>query len=65
MKEFIGKLAEESKKDVQVDLLLAWLETFDYKSMSRATIDQLVGLAEFAEDKQKIALIDLLRLVVL
>lgn len=33
--------------------------------MDIQTIDELVGLAEIAEDKQKIALIDLLRLVVL
>jgi len=33
--------------------------------MSREAIDQLIGLAESAEDKSKIALIDLLRLIVL
>ena len=33
--------------------------------MDSKTIDQLVSLAEIAEDKSKIALIDLLRLLVL
>lgn len=39
MKEFIGKLANDSAKDVQVDILLTWLETFDTKSMSNDAID--------------------------
>ena len=33
--------------------------------MNKASIDTLVALAEVAEDKQKSALMDLLRLVVL
>lgn len=33
--------------------------------MPREAIDQLIGLAASAEDKSKIALVDLLRLVVL
>lgn len=65
MKEFIGKLANQSASEVKVDLLLKWLETFDTNKMDKHCIDQLVELAEIAEDKQKIALIDLLRLVVL
>ncbi len=65
MKEFISKLATENAKDTKVANLLQWLQTFDTKAMDQQTIDELVGLAEIAEDKQKIALIDLLRLVVL
>ena len=65
MKEFISKLAISSQSEVKVDLLLKWLETFDTQQMDSKTIDQLVSLAEIAEDKSKIALIDLLRLLVL
>jgi hypothetical protein len=38
---------------------------FDISKVSNDTMDQIVGLAEIAEDKSKIAVIDLLRLVVL
>jgi len=48
-----------------VNYILDWLIKFDIKQVSNDTIDQIVGLAEIAEDKSKIALIDLLRLVVL
>jgi hypothetical protein len=65
MKEFIGKLAEENSAEVKVNYILDWLIKFDIKQVSNETIDQIVGLAEIAEDKSKIALIDLLRLVVL
>jgi hypothetical protein len=65
MKEFITKLAQENMKEVKVNLLLTWIESFDVKNMSKDVIDQLIALAENAEDKSKIALIDLLRLIVL
>jgi PUL domain len=65
MKEFIGKLAQENAAEVKVNYILDWLIKFDIKQVSTETMDQLVGLAEIAEDKSKIALIDLLRLVVL
>jgi len=65
MKEFITKLAQENMKEVKVNLLLSWIESFDVKNMSKDVIDQLIALAENAEDKSKIALIDLLRLIVL
>jgi len=51
MKEFISKLANENAKDTKVENLLKWLQTFDVKGMDVATIDELVGLAEIAEDK--------------
>jgi hypothetical protein len=41
------------------------LASFDIAKISKEAIDQLVALSEIAEDKSKIALIDLLRLVVL
>lgn len=63
MKEFIMKLTNASTK--QVPDLQKWLQTFDIKKMPKAAIDQLIALAETAEDKSKIALVDLLRLIVL
>jgi hypothetical protein len=65
MKQFIQKVVEQNKAEVKIDLFSNWLESFDYKNINGPTIDQLVALAEIAEDKSKIALIDLLRLVVL
>ena len=65
MKEFIGKLAQENAAEVKVNYLFDWLIKFDIKQVSNETLDQIVGLAEIAEDKSKIALIDLLRLIVL
>lgn len=65
MREFIGKLAQENASEVKVNHLVDWLIKFDTKSVSNDTLDQIVGLAEIAEDKSKIALIDLLRLIVL
>lgn len=51
MKEFISKLANQSASEVKVDLLLSWLQTFDTNKMGKPCIDQLVELAEIAEDK--------------
>jgi hypothetical protein len=45
--------------------LQSWLASFDIENIRPEAIDQLVALSEIAEDKSKIALIDLLRLVVL
>jgi len=39
MREYIGKLANESAHEIKVDRLLAWLQTFDVKSMARDSID--------------------------
>jgi len=65
MGAFISKMVETSQNELKLDSLKEWLKTFDCKKMDPQTIDQLVSLAEIAEDKQKIALIDLLRLIVL
>ncbi len=65
MKEFISKLAVSSAGEVKVDAFRAWLDTFDIKRIGAQALDQLVALSEIAEDKQKIALVDLLRLLVL
>ena len=65
MKEFITKLAVQSAGEIKVDVFKSWLDTFDIKHISSEALDQLVALSEIAEDKQKIALVDLLRLLVL
>ena len=60
------KCAKESEKDVKsTKALMAWLETFDLKTISNEAIDELVELAEIAEERSKIALIDLFRLLIL
>ena len=45
---------------------MQWIESsFDPNSIPNAAIDELVELTEVAEDKSKIALIDLFRLILL
>jgi thiol-disulfide isomerase/thioredoxin len=65
MKEFITKLVNQSAGQVKVNHLQGWLSSFDVKKMNNDAIDQLVSLFSSAEDKSKIALIDLMRLIVL
>jgi hypothetical protein len=65
MKEFITKLTVSSASEIKVDVFKAWLDTFDIKNISAQALDELVALSEIAEDKEKIALVDLLRLLVL
>ena len=66
MSDFIKKFAQQSEKEVKsTAALMAWLEKINLKAISREAIDELVELAEIAEDKSKMALIDLFRLLVL
>ena len=67
MREFIISFAKRSEKDVKsTKELMAWLEgSMNLEAISKAAIDELVELAEIAEDKNKIALVDLFRLLVL
>lgn len=67
MKEFIIKFAKGGQSGVKsTDNLLKWLENnFNLQSIPEAAIDELVELTEVAEEKSKIALVDLLRLLVL
>ena len=45
---------------------MQWIDgSFDLESIPEKAIDELVELAEVAEDKNKIALIDLFRLLIL
>ena len=67
MKDFISKFAKQSQADVDSTAAInAWLEgSFDLNGIPKAAIDELRQLAEIAEDKPKIALVDLIRLVIL
>ena len=66
MKEFIQKFTMQSEKEVKsIANLKQWLETFELKQINNQAIDELVELAEIAEEKSKIALIDLFRLLIL
>jgi hypothetical protein len=42
-----------------------WLVGFKLEAMPKEAIDELMSIVEIAEDKTKIALIDLLRLLML
>lgn len=66
MKEFVLNFSksEEVKKEVgETEHLQKWLVGFKLENMPREAIDELVSIIEIAEDKFKIALIDLLRLL--
>ena len=67
MKSFISSFAKASEGDVKsTSNLITWLEgSMDIEAVPSAAIDELVELAEIAEDKNKIALIDLFRLLVI
>ena len=67
MKEFILNFANKSAKDVKsTAAITSWLSgSMDLEAIPRPAIDELVQLAEIAEDRSKIALVDLLRLLVL
>jgi hypothetical protein len=68
MKEFIVKFSqsEEVKKEVKdVSNITKWLAAFKIENMPKEAIDELIQMAEVAEDKSKIALIDLCRLLMM
>lgn len=67
MKEFILTFAKKSEKDVKsTKELSAWLSgSMNLEAIPKPAIDELVELAEIAEDRSKIALVDLMRLLVL
>jgi hypothetical protein len=66
MKDFIRKFAQTSEKEVKSTTnIIAWLDNFDLKTAPQKAIDELVELAEVAEDKNKMALIDMFRLLVI
>lgn len=67
MKDFILTFAKKSEKDVKsTKELSAWLSgPMNLEAIPKPAIDELVELAEIAEDRAKIALVDLMRLLVL
>jgi len=67
MKQFIKNFATSSSSEVSSTTnVMQWIESsFDLESIPNQAIDELVQLAEVAEDKSKIALIDLFRLLIL
>lgn len=66
MKDFIRKFAQTSEKEVKSTTnIIAWLDNFDLKTAPQKAIDELVELAEVAEDKNKMALIDMFRLLII
>lgn len=67
MKQFIKNFATTQSAEVaSTSNVMQWIEaSFDIEAIPTQAIDELVELAEVAEDKNKIALIDLFRLLVL
>ena len=66
MKQFIEKFAESDtvKKEVgSVDNFKQWLVSFNLESIPQAALDELIQMVSAAEERSKIALIDLLRLL--
>jgi hypothetical protein len=66
MKQFIEKFVDSetvSKEVGEVASFKKWLGEFKLEEMSYGAIDELVQMVEVAEDRSKIALIDLLRLL--
>lgn len=66
MKQFIEKFvdSETVKKEVgEVKAFKAWLVDFKLEAISQDAINDLVSMVEVAEERSKIALIDLLRLL--
>lgn len=67
MKQFVKNFATSQASEVSsTDAVMQWIEaSFDVENISNQAIDELAQLAEVAEDKSKIALIDLFRLLIL
>lgn len=67
MKEFVQKFAKQSQADVKSTTAInSWLDgSFDLNGIPKDAINELRELVEIAEDKPKMALIDLLRLLML
>jgi len=67
MKTFIKNLVVSAASRVRsTNSLLQWIESgFNLEAIPQSAIDELSELAAIAEDKEKIAVCDLLRLLVL
>jgi len=58
-----SKSPEAVKELKDTTPIVTWLETFKLEKVPSEALDQLMELVEIAEDKSKIALIDLTRLL--
>ena len=67
MKQFIRTFTTNSASKVQSTAnLMQWIEgSFDIASIPKEAINELADLARIAQDKNKIAVCDLFRLLVL
>ena len=67
MKTFIRNFTTNSASKVRSTTnIMSWIENgFNLEAMPKQAIDELCALAAVAEDKNKIAVCDLLRLLVL
>lgn len=66
MKEFIQKFVDSDtvKNEVgSVENFNKWLQIFDFESIPQKAIDELIEMLQVAEDRSKIALMDLIRLL--
>lgn len=66
MKEFIAKFttSETVQKEVgDVTAFKEWLNEFKFDKIPQKAIDQLIEMVSAAEERSKIALIDLLRIL--
>ena len=67
MKQFITKFvdSDEVKKEVTggVENFKKWLTIFSFEDIPKEACDELVLMLEIAEDRSKIALIDLIRIL--
>ena len=67
MKQFIEKFVNSSevKKEVgEVPNFKEWLNNFKFEAISKAALDELVAILGTAEERSKISLIDLMRLLI-
>jgi len=68
MKEFVTNFAksDEAAKEVKSTVhIIQWLSNMRLEYAPREALDELLDLIEIAEDKNKIALVDLLRLLMI
>lgn len=66
MKDFISKFmsSETVSKEVgEVPAFKEWMTTFQLDKISFKAIDELIEMVQVAEERSKIALIDLIRLL--
>ena len=66
MKEFIQKFVNSDTVKNEcgsVENFNKWLQIFDFESIPQKAIDELIEMLQVAEDRSKIALMDLIRLL--